>query len=96
MASDLSRTRDDLGRGFCSSRSTLLVSFFQDMFPLFRVLISGDIVDPFFVLFSWFFFCSCETYLNASCLTELFGNHTEDVDKFGYFQISHIVWNTRI
>ena len=91
MLSDLSRTRDDLGRGFCSSRSTLFVSFFQDMFPLFRVLISQRHRRSIFVLFSSIFFCICKTYLNASCQTELFGNHTEDVGKFDCFQISHIL-----
>ena len=91
MLSDLSRTRDDLGRGFCSSRSTSS----KTCFPCSCLDLPGH-RRSIFVLFSSIFFCICKTYLNASCQTEIFGNHTEDVGKLDCFQISHILWNTRI
>ena len=96
MLSDLSRTRDDLGRGFCSSRSTLFRQLLPRRVSLVPCLDIPGRRRSMFVLFSSIFFCFCKTYLNASCQTEIFGNHTEDVGKFDCFQISHILWKTRI
>ena len=47
------------------------------------------------MLFSLIVFCTCETYLSASCQVEVFGDCTKDVRKFVRFQVIQVFRDTR-